>query len=147
MDFVNLPQLCNDVHCSMSQKWLRSNGTESKKEQNQVSVTSLHGHISHQLDNWNAPKFMANVLSLLWICCIKARTHGWRGNLDLPLGEYRIRISLSLRPRDIPTRYPPSGRLRFSPSTMCSCFYTTDPQKKLHLPQILEHFSCLIEEK
>ena len=34
-------------------------------------------------------------------------------NLNLPRSGYGVAISLGLRPCDIPTPYPPSGRLRF----------------------------------
>ena len=43
---------------------------------------------------------------------------------NIPLGGYGIGMSRGRS--DIPLPYPPSGILRFCPSAMWSCFYTTD---------------------
>ena len=59
MDFN---RLCDDAHSSMSQKRLHTN---TANEHYQVSVTSLHGYISHQVYSLNAKKFMANVFSIM----------------------------------------------------------------------------------
>ena len=45
---VNLPRISiSSAHYSRPHKWLHGNG---ENEQNQVSVTLLHGHISHQVN-------------------------------------------------------------------------------------------------
>ena len=41
---------------------------------------------------------------------------------NIPFSGYGKRMSLGLRPHDIPMPYPPHGILRFYPSAMWSCY-------------------------
>ena len=103
-----------------------------------MSVTSLHGNISHQVDCQNAPWFMANVSSIVdlwykskntWLWNKMTGSHSVGGTRDL------TRPTALWAPRSL----LPRGILSFYSITMCSCYNTQQIQEVLMMSLRCQH--------